>query len=68
MDKYYRLLLESALLGYAPELVANIRLCWKGLPWTSIIAYYWKVLCSGKLLPNLQTLDKAGKACRGQAL
>ncbi len=27
------------------------------------LEYSWKVLHSGRLWPNLQTLDKAGKAC-----
>ncbi len=32
--------LKSASVGYAPSLLTNIRLDWKGLPGTKAVAYY----------------------------
>jgi hypothetical protein len=35
--------LKSASLGQAPALATNIRLGWKGLPWTNALAYFEKL-------------------------
>ncbi len=38
-----RLGLKGASLGYAPALLANIRLGWKDLPGTNTQAYYFEI-------------------------
>jgi len=33
-------LFKDAALGYAPDLLSNVRVGWKGLPGTNFLAYF----------------------------